>query len=101
MKERLDALRKGVEGIKKEKEDPVDANAVILGRFLEGYVPVDRFGPGVTVMSTDDIISALADMADMADISQADVNRVLAIIGYKPGRNTAGSFGWLLKHIDL
>lgn len=98
MKERLDALRKGVEGIRKDKEEPVDANAVILGCFLEGYVPVDRFGPGVTVMTTDDIISALADMAD---ISQADVNRVLAVLGYKPGRNSAGSFGWLMKKIIL
>lgn len=98
MKDRLDALRKGVEGIKKDKENPVDANAVILGRFLEGYVPVDQFGPGVTVMSTDDIITALSDMAD---ISQADVNRVLAVLGYKPGRNSVGSFGWLMKQINL
>lgn len=45
MKDRLDALRKGTEGIKKDKENPVDANAVILGRFLEGYVPVDQYGP--------------------------------------------------------
>lgn len=98
MKDRLDALRKGTEGIRKDKENPVDANAIILGRFLEGFVPVDSFGHGVTVMSTDDIISALTDMAD---ITQADVNRVLAILGYKPGRNTAGSFGWLMKHIEL
>lgn len=98
MKERLDALRKGVEGIRKDKEDPVDANAVILGCFLEGYVPVDRFETGVTVMTTDDIIGSLSAMAD---ISQADVNRVLAVLGYKPGRNNVGSFGWLMKHIDL
>lgn len=98
MKERLDALRKGVEGIKKDKEDPVDANAVILGRFLEGYVPVEQFGPGVAIMSTDDIISSLSNMAD---ISQTDVNRVLAVLGYKPGRNNAGSFGWMMKRIDL
>lgn len=98
MKERLDALRKGIEGIKKDKEEPVDANAIILGRYLEGFVPVDRFEPGVTVMSTDDIISALSDMAD---ITQADVNRVLAVLGFKPGHNTAGSFGWLMKRIEL
>ena len=98
MKDRLDALCKGTEGIKKNKENPVDPNAVILGRFLEGYVPVDQFGPGVTVMSTDDIITALSDMAE---ISQADVNRVLAVLGYKPGHNSAGSFGWLMKHIEL
>lgn len=98
MKERLDALRKGKENIAKAKIEPVDANAVILGRFLEGYIPVDSFGPGVIVMSTDDIISALSDMAD---ISQVDVNRVLATIGYTPGRNTAGSFGWLMKRIEL
>lgn len=98
MKDRLDALRKGVDGIKKNEEKTVDANAIILGRYLKGYVPVDEFGPGVTVMTTDDIIAALSDMAD---ISQGDVNRVLAVLGYVPGRNTAGSFGWLMKHIEL
>lgn len=97
-KERLDALRKGLENINKSKEEPVDANAVILGCYLEGFTAVDEFGPGVTIMSTDDIISALTDMAD---ISQADVNRVLATIGFKPGRNSAGSFGWLMKRIDI
>lgn len=98
MKERLDALRKGKENIEKAKENPVDANAIILGCFLEGFIPVDQFGPGVTVMSTDDIISSLSDMAD---ISQADVNQVLATIGYKPGRNSVGSFGWMMKRIIL
>lgn len=98
MKERLDALRKGKENIRKAKENPVDANGVILGRYLEGFIPVDQFGPGVTVMSTDDIITALSDMAD---ITQADVNRVLATIGYKPGRNSVGSFGWLMKKIEV
>lgn len=98
MKDRLDALRKETEGIKKNEENPVYANAVILGRFLEGYVPVDQFGPGVTLMSTDDIITALSDMADL---EQAAVNQVLATIGYKPGRNEAGSFGWLMKRIDI
>lgn len=98
MNDRLDALHKGVDGIKKNKEEPVDANALILGRYLEGYVPVDEFGPGVTVMATDDIIAALSDMAD---ISQGEVNRVLAVLGYVPGRNTAGSFGWLMKRIEL
>lgn len=98
MKERLDALHKGLEHIKENEESPVDANAVILGCYLEGFIPVDSYGPGVTIMSTDEIISALSDMADL---SQADVNRVLAVIGYKPGRNNAGSFGWLMKKIEL
>lgn len=98
MKDRLDALRKETEGTKKDKETPVDPNAVILGHFLEGCTPVDSFGPGVTIMTTDDIIAALSDMAD---ISQGDVNRVLAELGYVPGRNTAGTFGWLMKRIEL
>lgn len=96
--DRINALRKGKKNIDEAKEQPVDANAVILGNFLRGYVAVEEFGPGVTVMTTDDIISALADMADL---TQGDVNRVLATIGFKPGRNTAGSFGWLMKRIEL
>lgn len=96
--DRINALRKGKKNIDEAKEQPVDANAVILGNFLRGYVAVEVFGPGVTVMTTDDIISALADMADL---TQSEVNRVLATIGFKPGRNTAGSFGWLMKRIEL
>lgn len=92
-KEQLDAVRKGVQNINRAKEEPVDANAVIIGNFLQGYIAVDEYGPGVTVMTTDEIISALSDMAA--------VNQVLATIGYKPGRNEAGSFGWLMKHIDI
>lgn len=49
-------------------------------------------------MTTDEIISSLRDMADL---TQADVNQVLATIGFKPGRNSVGSFGWMMKHIDL
>ena len=96
--DRINALRKGKKHIDEAKEQPVDANAVILGNFLRGYVAVEEFGPGVTVMTTDDIISALADMADL---TQSEVNRVLATIGFKPGRNTAGSFGCLMKRIEL
>lgn len=96
--DRTNALRKGKKTIDKAKEQPVDANAVILGKFLQGYIAVEEFGPGVTVMTTDDIIS---ELADMADLTQFDVNCVLATIGFKPGRNTAGSFGWLMKRIEL
>ena len=98
IKERLNAARKGKENINRAKTEPVDANGIILGRFLEGYIAVDEYGPGVTIMTTDDIISSLSDMAD---ISQADVNQVLATIGFKPGRNSAGSFGWMMKKIQM
>ena len=64
-KEQLDAVRKGVQNINRAKEEPVDANAVIIGNFLQGYIAVDEYGPGVTVMTTDEIISALSDMADL------------------------------------
>lgn len=60
-KEQLDAVRKGVQNINRAKEEPVDANAVIIGNFLQGYIAVDEYGPGVTVMTTDEIISALSN----------------------------------------
>lgn len=94
LKDRMTAIRKAITDDNECKDQPIDANAVILGRFLEGCTPADSFGPGVTIMTTDDIISALSDMAD---ISQDDVNRALATLGYKPGRNTVGSFGWMIK----
>lgn len=98
IKERIDAFNKGRRNIENAKTEPVDANAVIIGNFLQGYIPVDSYGPGVTIITTDEIISQLSDMADL---TQDDVNRVLATIGYKPGRNDAGSFGWMMKRITI
>lgn len=97
LKDRMDAIRKAITEDNEGKEQPIDANAIILGRYLEGCYPVETFGPGVAIMTTDDIIS---DLSDMADLGQADVNRVLAEHGYKPGRNSVGSFGWMIKRID-
>ena len=79
-----------------EKSGEIDANAIIVRSFLQGKAPTESFGPGVKIMTTDEIISALSEMADL---SQDDVNRVLAFLGYRPGRNNAGSFGWMMKEI--
>ena len=96
LKNRMDAILKAIDEDNEAKEKPVDAKAIILGRFLEGCEPVETFSPGVTIMTTDEIISSLSDMADL---EQADVNRVLAELGYKPGRNSVGSFGWMIKRL--
>lgn len=78
------------------KDDMKDANAIILIGYLEDFAPVDEFGAGVTVMTTDDIISQLSGMAD---IDQADANKIIVSLGFVPGRNDAGSFGWLMKPV--
>ena len=96
IKERIDAMRKGEENDKPEP-DTVDVHAVIIGGYLRGFVPVDTFGPGVFITTTDEIISALSEMAD---VSQSEVNRALVALGYKPGRNSAGIFGWMMKHVE-
>lgn len=99
LEKRMDAIRKAITDDPNDAtEQLVDTNALIIGTFLQGYVAVDKFGSGVVVMTTDEIISSLSDMADL---EQSDVNRVLATNGYKPGRNSVGSFGWLMKPIDL
>lgn len=77
---------------------PLDANVTILDSYLDGFTPVDEYRPGVIIMTTDEIISALGEMAD---ISQDDVNRALVTKGFKPGRNSSGSFGWFMKSISL
>ena len=77
-----------------ESKTPVDANTVVIEAFLQGFVPVDAYSPGVIVMTTDDIISALGEMVDL---DQCTVAGVLAGLGFRPGRNNAGSFGWLMK----
>lgn len=97
-KQHKDDSNKGSGRGRQPKADPVDATAVILGSYLQGYLPVDSFGPGVAIMTTDDIIAALADMADL---SQRDVNRFLAANGFNLGRNSSGLFGWMMKRADI
>lgn len=48
----------------------------------------------MVIITTDDIIAALGPMAD---ISRASVSNALISLGFRPGRNTAGSFGWMMK----
>ena len=80
------------------KTAPMDANFILITNYLRGYVPTAEYGPGVTVVTTDEIIAALADMAEL---EQNDVNNILVACGYSPGRNDTGSFGWLMKTRDL
>lgn len=81
-----------------DKAAPMDANFILITNYLRGYVPTAEYGPGVTVVTTDGIIAALADMAEL---EQNDVNNILVACGYSPGRNDTGSFGWLMKTRDL
>ena len=81
-------------GSKKPKE--LSPAAIIISSFLEDYRPVSEFGAGVVIMTTDEIINHLNEMADL---SQDDVNRCLASLGYRPGRNNSGSFGWMVLPI--
>lgn len=80
------------------KAAPMDANFILITNFLRGYVPTAEYGPGVTVFTTDEIIAALADMAEL---EQNDVNNILVACGYSPGYTDTGSFGWLMKTRDL
>lgn len=80
------------------KSSPMDANFILITNFLRGYVPTAEYGPGVTVVTTDEIIAALADMAEL---EQNDVNNILVACGYSPGYTDTGSFGWLMKTRDL
>lgn len=46
------------------------------------------------IRTTADIIN---DLADMADLDPDEVNAVLIRLGYRPGRNNSGSFGWMMR----
>lgn len=71
-----------------------DANRIIIEAYLSAYEPHNGISPGLVVLTTDDIIEALGSMAD---ISQADVNHAMVALGFEPGYNSAGTFGWLMK----
>lgn len=71
-----------------------DANRIIIEAYLSAYEPHNGISSGLVVLTTDDIIEALGSMAD---ISQADVNNAMASLGFRPGHDRAGTFGWLMK----
>lgn len=78
-------------------ENPMmDCNAIIIEEYLVRYSPVEAFGAGVVIQTTADIINSLADMADL---THDEVNAVLIRQGYHPGRNSSGSFGWMMRPI--
>ena len=71
------------------------SNAIILEEYLTRYTPAEKYGQGVMIQTTADIIS---ELSDMADLDHDEVNAVLIRNGYRPGRNNSGSFGWLMRH---
>lgn len=79
-----------------EDESPkMDCNSIILEQYLTRFTPAEKFGQGVMIQTTADIISELSDMADL------DHDEVIAVLirqGYRPGRNNSGSFGWMMRH---
>lgn len=78
-----------------EDESPkMDCNTIILEEYLTRYSPAETFGQGVFIQSTADIIS---ELADMADLTADEVNAILIRQGYRPGRNNSGSFGWMMR----
>lgn len=77
-----------------QKKRIKDIDTIILEEYLKRYTPVDKYTPGVIILSTSDIIS---DLSDMTDLSPVQVNRVLSSLGYTPGRNHSGSFGWMVR----
>lgn len=85
-------LSKDKKNIARTKQ--LDPAAVILGKYLQGFIPADKYTSGVVIMTTDDIIAALGPMIDL---DQATVSMHLSDIGFTCGYNNAGSFGWLMK----
>jgi len=70
-------------------------STIIMEEYLTRYNPAEEYGPGVIIQTTADIIS---ELSDMADLDPDEVNAILISHEYRPGRNNAGSFGWLMRH---
>ena len=78
-----------------DKEDTqVNTNVIILEEYLKRYKPISSALGGVIITSTADIMS---ELGDMADLKPEEVNAVMIRLGYRPGRNKSGSFGWMMQ----
>lgn len=82
--------------VSRDEDSPKqDTNTIIIEEYIQQYAPADAYGSGVIIQTTADIIN---DLADMADLEPDEVNAVLIRQGYRPGRNSSGSFGWMMRH---
>lgn len=78
-----------------DKEDTqINTNVIILEEYLKRYKPISSAVGGVIITSTADIMS---ELGDMADLKPDEVNAVMIRLGYRPGRNKSGSFGWMMQ----
>lgn len=78
-----------------DKEDPqVNTNVIILEEYLRRFKPIQSATGGVIITSTADIMS---ELGDMAYLKPDEVNAVMIRLGYRPGRNKSGSFGWMMQ----
>lgn len=86
----------GITPTDSDEESPkMDCNTIILEEYLARYSPADAcHREGVFIRSTADII---AELSDMADLTADEVNTFLISRGFRPGRNNAESFGWLMS----
>ena len=67
----------------------------VLLDFLEAFEPTETYDPGTTsLISTDEVISGLASMADMEPAQVADT---LSELGFRSYHTADGIHGWLLK----
>lgn len=83
--------------VQKDEDSPSqDTNTIIVEEYIQQYAPADAYGAGVVIQTTAVIINSLADMADL---TQDEVNAVLIRQEYHPGRNGSGSFGWMMRPI--
>lgn len=76
--------------------EEVSNNILILREYIKRYSPVETYIPGgaTQISTTADIIS---DLSDMADLTPDEVNSVMFERGFRLGRNSVGSFGWMLQ----
>lgn len=74
--------------------EPEPIFQIILTEYLSQYSPAVEYRPGVIIQSTADIIAALEDMVDL---SHDEANAVLYNLGFRPGHNSSGYFGWMLS----
>lgn len=82
-------------GDESDENTAPEVNTIILEEFITRYSPAEKYGPGVIIRSTADII---AELSDMADLAPDEVNAFLIRHKYRPGRNNSGSFGWLMSY---
>ncbi len=80
---------------KTPQDEPAPGYCAILEGYLRGWAPVDTYGPGVILKTSQEIAG---DLEDMVDINTFTVASIMSQLGFRAHYSIdGGPHGWMMQ----